>query len=386
MQTRVFLIACLLLPFGVVNAGAAETTMLTPLTLIDIEDAECSTTATMAPEHTEIPVVGDYKTVVNLDVQVILVRVDPQSAVRIMQWVKSLYASINIRVNVFYEAVDLKISETPDTSATGGVISTSQSQAYIDASKAHYGGMRPPHADVVYTMLGGEIAGSVAGQADCVGGVAFDDAAFAVGEARTEDAGWERWSGKIAAHEIAHLLAAHHHYANCAQGKPEDIVAYIQPCTLMFNDVLFISPQFSTLEAAVVRRWALDHLGPNAPKPAPNPEPTPEPEPTPDPDPQPQHDPETFTRSIALEHGDGSLNGTVDSEPDADFCTQDVPVKLQRKRDGKWRTIAAATTDDLSSFTFSVTRVATYRAKAPLVEFDDGDVCSAALSSKVKIR
>jgi hypothetical protein len=362
-----------------VRAHASDPAVPTSVQFVDVMDAECSSTDTLAPEHHEVPVVGDYTTPVDLRVHVLAVQTPPDVAARIMARAKTVFEPLAIRVISTIEVVDLQVPIPPDTSATTPVLSSSHSQAFIDASKEYFGGTRPPTADVVYTMLGGELASAVAGQADCVGGIAHDDAAFSVGEATWDNDYEIHRSAGIAGHEIAHLLAAHHHYANCAEGNPDDAVAYFKPCTLMINDVGLLSLKFSTLEGAVVRRWALDYLGPDK---KPDPDPTPEPQPDPEPDP----DPQTFTRTVALEQGDGSLNGTVTSAPKADFCTSDVPVKLQRKRDGKWRTIATATTDDLSSFTFPVTRVGTYRAKAPVVEFDDGDVCSAAVSPKVKVR
>jgi len=379
MRTRALLLALFLLSSAMVRAHASDPAVPTSVQFVDVMDAECSSTDTLAPEHHEVPVVGDYTTPVDLRVHVLAVQTPPDVAARIMARAKTVFEPLAIRVISTIEVVDLQVPIPPDTSATTPVLSSSHSQAFIDASKEYFGGTRPPTADVVYTMLGGELASAVAGQADCVGGIAHDDAAFSVGEATWDNDYEIHRSAGIAGHEIAHLLAAHHHYANCAEGNPDDAVAYFKPCTLMINDVGLLSLKFSTLEGAVVRRWALDYLGPDK---KPDPDPTPEPQPDPEPDP----DPQTFTRTVALEQGDGSLNGTVTSAPKADFCTSDVPVKLQRKRDGKWRTIATATTDDLSSFTFPVTRVGTYRAKAPVVEFDDGDVCSAAVSPKVKVR
>ena len=64
-------------------------------------------------------------------------------------------------------------------------------QGLIDQSKALFGGARPAGIDVVYTLTSKDIqAGgntAVAGLADCIGGVAFDDRAFAVGEEFTTD-------------------------------------------------------------------------------------------------------------------------------------------------------------------------------------------------------
>ena len=379
MRTKALAFMCLLLlPFGAVGAAASEPSVPTPVDLIDIEDAECSSSDTLAPEHHEIPLVGDYTTPLDLDVHVLMVGIDEEAAQQIMAWAEQVFASINIRVRSVYEPVDLAIAPPPD-GATGAVLSTSESQAYIDASKAHFGGVRPPHADVVYTMVSGELASSVAGQADCVGGIAFDDSAFSVGEASAEDADWVRWSGKIAAHEIAHLLAAHHHYANCAQGAPGDIVEYLQPCTLMFNDVFFISPQFSTLEAAVVRRWALDYLSDTTP--------TPDPSPSEDPNPEPEPEPSvSVERTIDAATTGDQIAGEVTASDGWYECASNVPVTLQRRKDDRWRNVGAGRTSDDWTFSLPVSRSGTYRVKAPRMELDTGDTCEGAVSRRLRNR
>jgi hypothetical protein len=385
----------LMAPMGAVGAAPSAPSLPIPGDLIDIEEAECSSVNTLAPEHHEIPLVGDYTTPLDLDVHVLMVGIDQDAAQRIMAWAKRVFASINITVRPVYEPVDLKIAPAPDTSASGAVISTSESQAYIDASKAHFGGARPPHADVVYTMVGGELSSSVAGQADCVGGIAFDDSAFSVGEANAEDAGWVRMSGKIAAHEIAHLLAAHHHYANCAQGAPDDIVDYIQPCTLMFNDALFISPQFSTLEAAVVRRWALDYLNDPTPKPAPDPSPSvsPSPEPEPEPETEPEPEPEaeaaspvSVERTIDAATTANQIAGEVNVPDDWDECASNVPLTLQRKKDDRWRNVQNRRSSDDGTFSFSASRPGSYRVEAQRIELDTGDTCQHTRSRRLRVR
>ena len=97
----------------------------------------------------------------------------------------------------------------------------------------------------------------------CIGGVRYPDRAFAVGEARRDPgvhggpvAAIAHADAKIAAHEIGHLLGAHHHYANCAEpevaGDPLDVA----PRTLMYNYLEFLDLRFSQLNAAVVRGHA----------------------------------------------------------------------------------------------------------------------------------
>ncbi len=260
----------------------------------------------MLPTRIENPGIGDYDTPVVLDVHLLLLGVTSTEADSIMAHVVDVYAPLNIGVMWTAEVVDLG---SRSGGSGGPLIDTTDSQALIDASKDHLGGVRPTWADVVYTMVGSEIASSVAGQADCVGGIVYPDAAFAVGEANTVDDFQTKVSGKIAAHEIAHLLAAHHHFANCVEGDPSDVLTDLTPCTLLFNDVGFISLKFSTLEGAVVRRYAVDYADntPTAPggRPSPTPsEPQPSPSPgggpSPDPEPSPQPDTPVVERTVTL--------------------------------------------------------------------------------------
>ena len=44
-------------------------------------------------------------------------------------------------------------------------------------------------------------------------------------------------TAKVFAHEIGHLMGAHHHYANCDEGIASDADEFATPCSLMFNDV-----------------------------------------------------------------------------------------------------------------------------------------------------
>lgn len=131
----------------------------------------------------------------------------------------------------------------------------------IDQAKRMYGGGRPKGVDVVYTMTNKNIAAppsgdNVAGMADCVGGIRTPVNAFAVGEVFPEpvpstyvpgllirDA-----TGKTMAHEIGHLLGAHHHYASVEGWDGTAPVA-----TLMGPSVSVIDLRFSTLEGAVAR-------------------------------------------------------------------------------------------------------------------------------------
>ena len=109
----------------------------------------------------------------------------------------------------------------------------------------------------------------LAGLADCIGGVRFAHHAFAVGEAQgitpapvgpffiNVDAHPE-----VAAHELGHLMGAHHHYANCVEGFLSGDSTDLSPCSLMFNFVDLQSLNFSLLEGATVRGHAVQYASP----------------------------------------------------------------------------------------------------------------------------
>lgn len=365
MRMKVILVVLLgLAPLGSdLPAPAAVVGEASPAA-IDIE-SECRSTDTAVPQQAEPPLVGDYEREVVLDVHVLLVGVDMGGAARIMDQVAGVFSPIGIKVRPTFETVDLEIHPEEDTSATGTVLSTSDSEAYIAASKEHLGGKRPWFADVVYTMVSRELESAVAGQADCVGGIVYPDAAFAVGETGTGTPSLERVSAKIAAHEIAHLLAAHHHFANCVEGNLEE-PQYGDACTLMFNDVFFVSLLLSQLEAAVVRSYALDYA-----------------------DDTPTTPPATIERSITLKIGRKRVaRGIVASASETEACTSLVDIAIERRNDadGSWTTVEDGSTYEDSTYRFALKDPGTYRVVAPEKELPDMDRCLAAVSPEVTVR
>jgi hypothetical protein len=63
-------------------------------------------------------------------------------------------------------------------------------------------------------------------------------------------------------------------------------------------------------------------------------------------------------------------------------CAASVPVKIQRRRAGAWRTVGTATTNDTGAYKKRIKdRPGRYRALAPKVSLNDGaDICSRAVS------
>lgn len=138
-----------------------------------------------------------------------------------------------------------------------------RSQELIDRTKSYLGGHRPDGSDVVYTLTGTPIA-DAAGRADCIGGARWSDQAFAVGEYQTGPSD-EGDSERIAAHEISHLLGAHHHYMNCVEGNPPEAGEpdpILSACTLMAPDLSLVSLRLSVVEASVVRGHAEEYIAP----------------------------------------------------------------------------------------------------------------------------
>ena len=201
----------------------------------------------------------DMGQTISLDVAVLLDGVSVGLADQIMTRAAISYAPLGI---------DLNVLSYQNVSFTG-----TEGASLIQQAKDFYNGRRPHGSDLVYVLSskdltdGGETG--LAGLADCIGGVRFATRAFAVGEASGIE---ESAIGpfllqvdahpEVAAHELGHLMGAHHHYANCVegllQGEPNDL----SPCTLMFNFVDFQSLNFSLLEGATVRGHAVRFAAP----------------------------------------------------------------------------------------------------------------------------
>jgi hypothetical protein len=137
-----------------------------------------------------------------------------------------------------------------------------EANAIMTALQAHYNATYPDlgrHA--VHLLLGGDAAGDIGGKAHCIGGVGYRDAAYSWSEAEPEDAQalgpvafFDSMALKVAAHELSHVMGAHHHYANCVEGatghSTGDVLA---ACTLMYNDSGLIGQRISTANKLAIR-------------------------------------------------------------------------------------------------------------------------------------
>lgn len=138
-------------------------------------------------------------------------------------------------------------------------------QAVMDALIAAY---EAAHGDTprdsVQFFLGADVAGAVAGLANCIGGAGFPSIAYVWGEAYNREpislgpvGLFNDQAAKIAVHEFGHMMAGHHHYSNCADGaaglSPDDINAV---CGVMNNFADFAGNVFSTPNRLAIRSWA----------------------------------------------------------------------------------------------------------------------------------
>lgn len=124
--------------------------------------------------------------------------------------------------------------------------------------------------DIVAVILGADYEGSVAGQVECVHGLAYKDYAYLWAE-YDEPRGRAGFPGgvglladlplKVFMHEAAHLLAAHHHYTQCGSTmtsySTDDALA---ACGTMVNDIGLASTTFSATNKLVMRSF-VEELG-----------------------------------------------------------------------------------------------------------------------------
>lgn len=226
---------------------------------IDFITDNCSE---FVPEAVHVPVVeigNNKEDQVFLDVYLVGDRgVTASQANKVLVDAREAYDPLNVRLrNVGFRSVNF----------TG-----TDAQGVINQTKDLFpGGQRPNGSDVVWTLTTVDLTAPglgnlVAGLADCIGGVRWADRSFVVGE-------WSAYDGfgiapvwfygnldaKVFAHETGHILGAHHHYANCAQGLTSEVgPSRVEgsPCTLMTNFADFISINFGVVEGLTVRAHA----------------------------------------------------------------------------------------------------------------------------------
>jgi hypothetical protein len=98
--------------------------------------------------------------------------------------------------------------------------------------------------------------------------------------------------------------------------------------------------------------------------------------------------PAPFARSITLRLRDALVARGKVSAADATApagCTAAVPVKIQRRVSGHWRTVGKTTTSDTGAYRKKIrNRHGKYRSLAPKITLTTGDVCGRARSKVVR--
>ncbi len=219
-------------------------------------------------EQTPLALTPDHGRVVDLDVLVLLDGVDEAYARNFFTVVSKPYEELKVRVVPTFRLAE------PPFEGDSSIDILAQVRSRFPAGKV------PFEFDVVEVLtskdlqLFGQYA--VAGQADCLGGLAYDERSYNVSEAYTgiPDEGipfgpvtlGANYAAKITAHEIGHLLGGQHHYANCVEGNDPDLAAEqadTSPCSLMFNAADFVSLHFGLVNGKIARGYAITYAADN---------------------------------------------------------------------------------------------------------------------------
>ncbi|MDO9456044.1 zinc-dependent metalloprotease family protein [Nocardioides sp.] len=182
---------------------------------------------------------------VQLDLRVVLDGVTRAQGAAAVVGMRRAYARLGIAVAATYDPVRF----------TGR-----DANGLLAQAKQEYGGRRPAGVDVVYVLTDKDVVtssvtgGQLAGLADCIGGIRYPTRAFAVGElGAVSAAGVADGTAKTMAHEVGHLLGAHHHHTSPEGVLDGDLAA---PLSLMGPAIDLIALRFSTVEALMVRGHA----------------------------------------------------------------------------------------------------------------------------------
>ena len=207
------------------------------------------------PQEIPAPALNVEKTL-PLELRVLVESQHLTRAKELLARTKEIYRAIGIQTKVRFQTVAPPSEWGDGEDLTGGP----DQPTILAFMKDVLGGRRPHGVDVVYFITRHWDGGF----ADCIGGIRYADRAFAFGSidyalegtvpSPTAD------EGVIAAHEIAHLLGAHHHYSNCAEALPFGAPnGDLNPCTVMSPAAATASGTFGILERSFIRSYVAEY-------------------------------------------------------------------------------------------------------------------------------
>lgn len=252
MRSRALVYGCI--AALLLGALALPASARLPEMLLDLEE-DC---LQIPPEDTP-PLALDTSEPLSLKVRVLIEEADRDLAKSYIRESIKAFSRIGIEMKVRLKPV-VPPSEWPNGQLQG----PGRDQIFEWMKSLFPGGVRPKNTDVVYYMTR-YWAGGVA---DCIGGVRFADRAFAFGSIDYATEGVVPMptvnEGHIAAHELGHLLGAHHHYATCGEATVRAAAeTEAAACSTMFPLAAGISGFFGATEASFIRHYAREYAPSN---------------------------------------------------------------------------------------------------------------------------
>ncbi|HVF04046.1 MAG TPA: zinc-dependent metalloprotease family protein [Frankiaceae bacterium] len=264
-RSRVVLAAALCAVVAAATAGAAGPRRAPRPVSATFDDPQACLEA--APAAASLPGVTDDGGTVSLDVLAVVDGLSRRQAAAVLATAARAFEPFRVRLTPRYRTVSFAADGQHVPPGMKAEVPTADERRLFTELIEHVGGARPEGIDVVvlltnkdiwYPENNGERQYSSGGVAFCIGGVRFADKAFAIAEAWRTFPEDPVYAGKVAAHEIGHLMGAHHHYSNCVEGDGKEQRGVPGVCTVMEGSLTrFFSLRFGTVESAVIRGHAV---------------------------------------------------------------------------------------------------------------------------------
>lgn len=178
-------------------------------------------------------------------------------------WAALVTSFVNTIDGLYRDSFDLTIRIVHIVAIPDAVVSATTTDGLLVQLQDYYAATYPAVVRDNAHLFTGKDLTNAAGQVNCVGSAGRTSVSYSVG---TTVGGPYTFFGalvllpdvatKVGAHEMAHTLSDHHHYANCAEAAPNiNPVHTTDVCTVMINDWGLINMTFSTVDKLMVRGW-----------------------------------------------------------------------------------------------------------------------------------